>query len=88
MDRGGTRAAGVPEPEREEGSGECSGPGPAALAFTLRRVEKERKGGGVTQLGGRSGKSTLLRVLMTLDPPTSGDIEIDGEPMWTDAQGR
>ena len=35
-----------------------------------------------------SGKSTLLRVLMTLDQPTSGDIEIDGESMWTDAQGR
>ncbi|MBC9903366.1 MULTISPECIES: ectoine/hydroxyectoine ABC transporter ATP-binding protein EhuA [Achromobacter] len=35
-----------------------------------------------------SGKSTLLRVLMTLDRPTSGDIEIDGVPMWTDAQGR
>ncbi|MCW3155065.1 ectoine/hydroxyectoine ABC transporter ATP-binding protein EhuA [Achromobacter spanius] len=35
-----------------------------------------------------SGKSTLLRVLMTLDQPTSGDIEIDGQPMWTDEQGR
>nr|WP_314358559.1 ectoine/hydroxyectoine ABC transporter ATP-binding protein EhuA [uncultured Achromobacter sp.] len=35
-----------------------------------------------------SGKSTLLRVLMTLDQPTSGDIEIDGQPMWTDDQGR
>ncbi|MFY1844701.1 ATP-binding cassette domain-containing protein, partial [Achromobacter dolens] len=35
-----------------------------------------------------SGKSTLLRVLMTLDQPSSGEIEIDGEPMWTDAQGR
>ncbi|MFP3700993.1 ATP-binding cassette domain-containing protein, partial [Burkholderia sp. SIMBA_013] len=34
------------------------------------------------------GKSTLLRVLMTLDQPSSGEIEIDGEPMWTDAQGR
>ena len=30
-----------------------------------------------------SGKSTLLRVLMTLDRPTSGDIEIDGQAMWT-----
>ena len=28
-----------------------------------------------------SGKSTLLRVLMTLDPPSSGEIEIDGEPV-------
>ena len=35
-----------------------------------------------------SGKSTLLRVLMTLDQPTSGDIEIDGQSMWTDPQGR
>ncbi|MEJ8797016.1 ectoine/hydroxyectoine ABC transporter ATP-binding protein EhuA [Trinickia caryophylli] len=28
-----------------------------------------------------SGKSTLLRVLMTLDPLTSGVIEIEGEPL-------
>ncbi|KAG0734832.1 hypothetical protein G6F23_012040 [Rhizopus arrhizus] len=35
-----------------------------------------------------SGKSTLLRVLMTLDQPTSGDIEIDGQSMWKDEQGR
>lgn len=35
-----------------------------------------------------SGKSTLLRLLMTLDHPTSGEILIDGESMWTDAQGR
>ncbi|HTH60116.1 MAG TPA: ectoine/hydroxyectoine ABC transporter ATP-binding protein EhuA [Paraburkholderia sp.] len=28
-----------------------------------------------------SGKSTLLRVLMTLDPLTSGTIEVDGEPL-------
>jgi polar amino acid transport system ATP-binding protein len=28
-----------------------------------------------------SGKSTLLRVLMTLDPLTSGEIEVDGEPL-------
>ena len=35
-----------------------------------------------------SGKSTLLRVLMTLERPTSGEIEIDGVPMWTDAKGR
>lgn len=35
-----------------------------------------------------SGKSTLLRLLMTLDRPTSGEILIDDESMWTDAQGR
>lgn len=36
-----------------------------------------------------SGKSTLLRLLMTLDRPTSGRIEIDGESLWTvDRQGR
>ncbi|VFR24398.1 Probable amino-acid ABC transporter ATP-binding protein y4tH [plant metagenome] len=34
-----------------------------------------------------SGKSTLLRLLMTLDRPTSGTIEIDGESMWTQPDG-
>jgi len=29
-----------------------------------------------------SGKSTLLRILMTLESPTGGEIEIDGEPLW------
>ena len=28
-----------------------------------------------------SGKSTLLRVLMGLNPPTSGEIHLDGEPI-------
>lgn len=36
-----------------------------------------------------SGKSTLLRLLMTLERPTSGRIEIDGESLWTmPQQGR
>jgi len=34
-----------------------------------------------------SGKSTLLRMLMTLDKPSGGEILIDGESMWKDAQG-
>jgi len=34
-----------------------------------------------------SGKSTLLRLLMTLDRPTHGRIEIEGESLWTVDQG-
>ncbi len=29
-----------------------------------------------------SGKSTILRILMTLERPSGGEIEIDGEPLW------
>jgi len=34
-----------------------------------------------------SGKSTLLRLLMTLEEPDSGEIEVDGDPMWTMESG-
>jgi len=30
-----------------------------------------------------SGKSTLLRLLMTLERPDGGDVEVEGESMWT-----
>ena len=30
-----------------------------------------------------SGKSTLLRVLMTLERPDAGDVEVDGQCMWS-----
>ncbi len=34
-----------------------------------------------------SGKSTLLRLLMTLDRPDSGQIWIDGQPLWHESKG-
>ncbi|MBO8172288.1 MAG: ectoine/hydroxyectoine ABC transporter ATP-binding protein EhuA [Bacillaceae bacterium] len=29
-----------------------------------------------------SGKTTIIRLLMTLEKPTSGYIEVDGDPLW------
>lgn len=29
-----------------------------------------------------SGKTTIIRMLMTLEKPTSGVIEVEGEPLW------
>ncbi|OZI36236.1 ectoine/hydroxyectoine ABC transporter ATP-binding protein EhuA [Bordetella genomosp. 1] len=56
----------------------------------LRGIDLEIPAGQTVSVIGPSGsgKSTLLRMLMTLDRPTAGSIEIDGEPMWHDAQGR
>ena len=47
----------------------------------LRDISLEVRGGEVVSLIGPSGsgKSTLLRVLMGLTPPTSGEVEVDGE---------
>jgi polar amino acid transport system ATP-binding protein len=37
--------------------------------------------------GSGSGKSTLLRILMGLETIESGEVEIEGERMWTTARG-
>jgi polar amino acid transport system ATP-binding protein len=35
-----------------------------------------------------SGKTTILRLLMTLERPTSGRIMLDGEPVWDGSDGK
>lgn len=50
-----------------------------------------RMGETVTLIGpSGSGKTTLLRLLMTLEQPTGGTIEVDGEQLWhvTDRKGK
>ncbi|WP_309118416.1 ectoine/hydroxyectoine ABC transporter ATP-binding protein EhuA [Paenibacillus sp.] len=34
-----------------------------------------------------SGKTTIARLLMTLEEPTAGTIEVDGEPLWQERRG-
>ena len=53
--------------------------GPLATPV-LRGVNAEIKTGEFLSITGRSGsgKSTLLYIISTLDPPTSGEVEIDG----------
>jgi polar amino acid transport system ATP-binding protein len=53
----------------------------------LRGIDLEIGRGEVVSVIGPSGsgKSTLLRLLMTLDRPDAGLVEIDGEPLWTEA---
>ncbi len=34
-----------------------------------------------------SGKTTIARLLMTLEEPTAGTIEVNGEPLWQEIRG-
>lgn len=56
----------------------------------LRGIDLEIPAGQTLSIIGPSGsgKSTLLRLLMTLDKPSDGVIEIDGESMWQDEHGK
>ncbi len=56
----------------------------------LRGIDLEIPAGQTVSVIGPSGsgKSTLLRLLMTLERPSGGRIEVDGEAMWQDADGR
>jgi polar amino acid transport system ATP-binding protein len=51
----------------------------------LRGIDLDVPQAQTVSIIGPSGsvKSTLLRLLMTLDPPTAGRIEIEGESLWT-----
>ena len=50
----------------------------------LKGIELDIKPGEkITIIGpSGSGKTTIIRMLMTLEEPTSGVIEVDGEPLW------
>jgi polar amino acid transport system ATP-binding protein len=50
----------------------------------LRGIDLDiHRGETVTLIGpSGSGKTTLLRLLMTLEQPTGGTIEVDGEQLW------
>ena len=52
----------------------------------LRGIDLEvARGERITIIGpSGSGKSTILRLLMTLEKPTSGEILVEGEPLWSD----
>ncbi len=56
----------------------------------LRGIDLEIPAGQTVSVIGPSGsgKSTLLRLLMTLERPSGGRIEVDGEAMWQAADGR
>ncbi|WP_312949307.1 ABC transporter ATP-binding protein [Agrobacterium sp.] len=52
-------------------------------AFALRDVDVQAHHGSITVICGAngSGKSTLLKTLAGLEPPTSGDVLLSGQPL-------